>query len=298
MAEISSCLVCKGTDLEIIFLARDCLVSGDNFTVKKCTTCGFVFTSDPPGEKDISGYYKSEDYISHSDRKKNLADHAYHLARSIMLRRKYRLIRKVCEIKTGSIVDIGSGTGYFAHFMKKKGWNVTGIELNDQARNCSAEKFGIRTEDPSGISEIPDGSADCVTFWHVLEHLYDPVKWMNEVNRILGKNGKCIIALPNVTSADANWFGSDWAALDVPRHLWHFSPSTMIRFTEEQGLSCKMTLPMLLDIFYISTLSYRNKGSGAPLLRGIITGMMLSFVNFFRKNRASSIIYVIAKQDA
>lgn len=298
MAEISSCLVCKGTDLEVLFVVRDCLVTGDLFNVKKCMTCGFVFTSDPPDEKDISGYYKSEDYISHSDKKSNIADHAYHFARSIMLRKKYRLIRKVCEIKTGSIVDIGSGTGYFAHYMKKKGWNVTGIEINDPARSFSAEKFGIRVADPSAISGIPDVSVDCITFWHVLEHLYDPVKWMSEVKRILRKNGKCIIALPNVTSADAEWFGSSWAALDVPRHLWHFSPSTLVRFIESNGLSCKMIKSMPLDIFYISTLSYRYKAFRTPLIRGVITGMMLSLVNLFRKNRASSLIYIISGQAA
>jgi hypothetical protein len=130
----------------------------------------------------------------------------------------------------------------------------------------------------------------------VLEHLYEPVKWINEVKRILKNDGKCIIALPNIRSADAEWFGNLWAALDVPRHLWHFSDETMTRLIKEHGLTCVMIKSMPMDIFYIAALSYRNQGAVFPLFRGMATGLLLSLGNVFRKNRASSLIYVISKQ--
>jgi 2-polyprenyl-3-methyl-5-hydroxy-6-metoxy-1,4-benzoquinol methylase len=296
MAEVKSCLVCGSSGFAERFSAKDCLVSGQLFLISECRSCGFVFTSDPPDEKDIGRYYISEDYISHTDKKRNLTEVAYHLARSIMLRKKYRLISRVSISKTGTLLDVGSGTGYFAAYMKKRGWNVTGIELSEQARSVSVSKSGINALEPSEINGIPAASADCVTFWHVLEHLYDPAEWLYEVRRILKDDGKCIIAIPNIESADARWFGKNWAALDVPRHLWHFSPATITRFAVENGFVCTMIKPMPLDIFYISILSYRNQKSYMPLLRGIITGLLLSAGNLFNKERASSLIYVISKQ--
>ncbi len=196
----------------------------------------------------------------------------------------------------GTLVDIGSGTGYFADYMNRNGWNVTGIELSEPAREYSISRFGLTVVSPTEISAIKDGSADCVTLWHVLEHLYDPVMWLKEIMRILKDDGKCIVALPNIKSADAGWFGNEWAALDVPRHLWHFSPATLPAFIKRHGFICKEVIPMPLDIYYIATLSYKNRGCRLPLLRGTVTGLFLTVRSLFKKDSASSLIYVISKQ--
>jgi 2-polyprenyl-3-methyl-5-hydroxy-6-metoxy-1,4-benzoquinol methylase len=295
MAEKGLCLVCGSTDIAFLFTAADHLVSGKSFALEKCNACGFTFTADPPEEKDISEYYISEDYISHSDKKRSLTDHIYHLARHLMLRKKFNLVRKVSGKATGTLLDIGSGTGYFADFMQRKGWNVSGIEISERARQYSISRFGLTTVSPSEISGIKDGSVDCVTLWHVLEHLYDPAWWMEEIKRILKDDGQCILALPNIESADAGWFGNEWAALDVPRHLWHFSPETLTRFIQQHGCICKKTISMPLDVFYISTLSYRNRGCRLPLLRGTAISVFLTLRTNLSKNRASSLIYVISK---
>jgi 2-polyprenyl-3-methyl-5-hydroxy-6-metoxy-1,4-benzoquinol methylase len=296
MAEVRTCPVCGGSDFSDLFTTHDHLVTGESFRVAQCCGCGLVVTADPPEEHDIGRYYVSDDYISHSDKKQNLTELSYHLARKFMLGRKFRLVRRATGKSTGTIVDIGSGTGYFASFMQQKGWNVTGVEINDRAREFSAAKFGIRTLTPAGISDLNDASADCVTLWHVLEHLYDPEKWMGEIRRILADDGRCIIALPNIESSDAQWFGENWAALDVPRHLWHFSPDSLLHLAEKHGFACEEIRPLPLDLFYISALSYRNRGRHVALLRGVVTGLFLAVVNLFRSNRASSLIYVISKQ--
>lgn len=296
MAEVRSCPVCGGADFSDLFAARDHLVTGDSFRIAQCCGCGLFATAYPPDEEDIGRYYQSDEYISHSDKNDGLTEQFYHLARKYMLGRKRRLVSRATGKKTGTIIDIGSGTGYFASFMQQSGWNVTGVEINDRAREFSSAKFGISTLAPSAINDLDDASADCVTLWHVLEHLYDPGKWMGEVHRILTVEGRCIIALPNIESSDAQWFGEHWAALDVPRHLWHFSPDTIMRLAEEHGFVCEAVRPLPLDLFYISALSYRNRGRRVALLRGVATGLFLSIVNLFRRNKASSLIYVMAKQ--
>ncbi len=296
MAEKGSCLVCGSADHDTLFTARDHLVSGESFQIKKCNACGFVFTAEPPDEKDISKYYISEEYISHSDKKQSLTDHIYHLARNFMLKKKHSLVLKVSGRKTGVLLDIGSGTGYFADFMSRKGWSTTGIEISESARQYSISRFGITVVPPAGISEIKDGSVDCVTLWHVLEHLYDPDLWMREIRRVLIDDGKCILALPNIKSADAGWFGNEWAALDVPRHLWHFSPETLTRFIHKYGFILSEIKSMPLDIYYISALSYKNRGCRLPLLSGIAIGAFLTIRTLFCRNRASSLIYILSKR--
>jgi SAM-dependent methyltransferase len=296
MTEEGSCLVCGSTDPAVLFTAKDHLVSGKNFVLKRCRVCGFTFTDDPPDEKDITEFYVSEDYISHSDKKQSLTDHVYHLARNYMLRKKYNLVHKMSGRETGTLLDIGSGTGYFADYMNRKGWNVKGVELSDQAREYSISRFGLTAVSPRDVPVIKDGSVDCITLWHVLEHLYDPVMWLKEISRILKDDGNCIIALPNIKSADAVWFGNGWAALDVPRHLWHFSPETLPAFINGYGFICTKVIPMPLDIYYISSLSYRNRGCKLPLLRGIVTGLFLTVKSLAKKDKASSLIYVILKQ--
>ncbi|MFN2336834.1 MAG: class I SAM-dependent methyltransferase, partial [Bacteroidales bacterium] len=166
----------------------------------------------------------------------------------------------------------------------------------EQARNFSITRVGIKAIAPEKVRDISDASVDCITFWHVLEHLYDPAMWMREVKRILKDDGKCIIALPNLASADAKWFGDRWAALDVPRHLWHFSPETITRFVGDHGFTCSKIRAMPLDVFYISALSYRDRGCRLSLLRGLLTGMLLTISSLFRKNSASSLIYIMSKQ--
>lgn len=296
MAEGRACLVCGQADFTDLFSATDHLVSGNSFVIRRCNSCSFCFTCDPPSEKEIGRYYISEDYISHSDKKQSLSEHLYHLARNYMLGRKHRLVTAVTRMDSGTLLDAGSGTGYFASFMQKKGWQVTGIELSEQARNYSVSRFGIHAVAPDVLMDIPGKSADCITFWHVLEHLHDPVMWLREAGRILKDEGKCLIALPNMASSDAHWFGSRWAALDVPRHLWHFAPATMTRFVSDNGFTCRKIRALPLDVFYISILSYRNRGCRFPFIRGWLTGILLTILSIFRKYGASSLIFELSKK--
>jgi len=289
------CPACGSADHADLFHTKDHLVTGKEFLIRKCNACGMGWTVDPPAESDAGAYYVSEEYISHTDRKQSISDYLYHIARGFMLRRKKRLVSSVTGKSTGALVDIGSGTGYFAAFLKQKGWQVTAIEISEAARKYSENQFGLKAIPPEGIKNLPSGSADCITFWHVLEHLYNPSEWMTETGRILSGNGKCIIALPNFASADSEWFGKRWAALDVPRHLWHFTPEALRHFAGRNGFACEQVVPLPLDLFYISILSYRNQGSSLTLIRGLLTGAFLACRSLFRTEKASSLVYVLSK---
>jgi len=295
MVHHNGCPLCNSEEINLLFSCTDHFVSREVFHIFSCASCGFRFTQDYPEENDIGRYYESADYISHSDTSKGFSNKVYRLARKIMLQRKRVIIERTTGLQNGSLLDIGSGTGHFAATMKKGGWTVRGIEINEKARNFSVSNFGLDAIAPDQISEINDSSFDCITLWHVLEHFHDPLKYLSEISRILKQNGICLIALPNSGSYDAEHYGSYWAAYDLPRHLWHFSPETFRMFADKGGFTLKKVMNLPLDVFYISILSKKYGGSKLAFARGIIRALPWAFLSVFNKERSSSVIYILHK---
>lgn len=295
MVHHSVCPLCSSESISLHFSCNDHFISRKDFAVYKCHDCGFLFTQDYPDEAEISTFYESEEYISHSDTSKGFSNRLYQSARSIMLGRKKVLIEKITLLKKGKILDIGSGTGYFASTMKKEGWQVNGIEINEKARKFSVTNFGLDAYPPDKISEYESNSFDCITMWHVLEHFHNPDEYISEIKRLLKPGGVCVVALPNSNSYDAKYYRQFWAAWDVPRHLWHFEPSTFRIFTEKSGFTLENLKILPLDVFYISLLSERNKGSGLAFINAITKALIFSLRSVFNRKRGSSIIYILKK---
>ena len=227
---------------------------------------------------------------------KDLPNKIYRLARNVMLQKKKKLIKKLTGLQKGTVLDIGSGTGYFAGTMKKAGWNARGIEINAKARQFSIEHFGLDITTPENISDLETGGFDCITLWHVLEHFHHPFNYFSEIHRLLKPGGVCVIALPNCSSYDAEHYKEFWAAWDVPRHLWHFKLSTFRIFSEKNQFFLSGNARALpLDVFYISQLSEKYKGSSLPFLKGISVAIVFAFLSLFTKERSSSLIYVLRK---
>ena len=289
------CPLCCSENIGFLFRCYDFFLSKKEFPVYKCAECNFSFTQDYPEEEEIGQFYESDDYISHSDTSKGFANKLYRIARNTMLRRKRNLIYSTTGLKTGTILDIGSGTGYFAGTMKDAGWEVKGIEISEKARNFSISHFGVDVVSPNEISAIASASFDCITLWHVLEHFHDPFKYISEIIRMMKPDGTCIVALPNCSSYDAEYYKQFWAAWDVPRHLWHFHPDTFRLFCEKSGLELKELKGLPLDVFYISQLSEKYKGSPFPFFRGISKAFIFAISSAFRPARGSSIVYILRK---
>jgi 2-polyprenyl-3-methyl-5-hydroxy-6-metoxy-1,4-benzoquinol methylase len=290
------CPLCSSEKISLNLKCTDHFLSKEEFELWKCSECGFIFTRDYPPEISIGEYYESGDYISHDDSAKGLVSHVYFLARKIMLSRKRRIIEKTCHLNNGKLLDIGCGTGHFAATMKHSGWDVTGIEPNKKARDYCMQKFGIDVIEPGKISDLDSAVYDCVTMWHVLEHFHDPYTYAKEISRMLKKGGICIAALPNSYSYDASHYKGSWAAYDVPRHLWHFTPDTFRFFALKTGFQIKQIKSLPFDVFYISILSEKNKGTSRPFLAGIIMGLWFTIKSLFNKNKSSSLIYLLYHQ--
>lgn len=294
MISHSICPLCSSERIFLFLQCTDHLVSKEVFDLFRCQGCGFVFTHEYPEEKVIGKYYESDDYISHDDNAGGFVNRIYLPVRKIMLRKKRMIIKKATGLNTGTILDIGCGTGHFAGMMKKAGWKVTGVEPDKKAREYGSGLFGIDVLRPEEISGLPGQIFDCITMWHVLEHFHDPFSYAAEISRLLKPGGVCICALPNCNSYDAGHYGASWAAYDVPRHLWHFTPETYRIFAEKAGFKISGIRSLPLDVFYISILSEKMKGSKLNFFIGMIKGTSFVFRSLFNKARSSSLIYFLS----
>lgn len=295
MIHHETCPLCLSGKVTLKFSCTDHFISREVFQIAQCSDCGFQFTQDSPDEKEIGRYYESEEYVSHSNTSKGFVNILYQLARKYMLRRKLAIVRQASGLKTGHLLDIGSGTGHFAATMKLSGWKVSGIEINDKAREFSRSHFGLDVIGPDEISSLNSESFDCITLWHVLEHFHNPFKYAADIHRILKPGGVCLIALPNSGSPDAEHYKEFWAAYDVPRHLWHFNPATFRLFAEKTGFKLKEIRSLPLDVFYISALSEKYKKSSLSFIKGIVRAKFYAFQALFNKEKSSSVIYILQK---
>ena len=254
------------------------------------------FREGDPDESEIGRYYESPDYISHTDTRRGLANRLYHYVRQYMLRRKARLIKRCCGLSRGRLLDIGTGTGYFPHFMQERGWRVSAIEKSPQARAFAHEHFGLEADAPEALDTYEAKSFDVVTLWHVMEHLQHLNETWERLYSILDDRGILVIAVPNPTSSDARHYKEMWAAYDVPRHLWHFTPAVMQQFGAKHGFILTERHPMPFDAFYVSMLSEKYRKSGVPFLKGMAEGAEAGLASLMKKERSSSMIYVFQKK--
>ncbi len=278
---------------------KDFSVSGESFELKMCNLCHFKRTFPQPLPAEIGRYYASEDYISHSDTKNGLINKLYHAARIYMLKKKHQWVTEAFGKSKGSLLDVGAGTGHFPHYMKLSGWQVAALEPDEKARQIAAEKLHITIDPIEHLEELSADQFDVITLWHVLEHVHDLKGYLERFNRILKPEGVLIIAVPNHTSVDAKRYKTYWAAYDVPRHLWHFSPRAMECLLDQYQFKLTTKIPMHLDAFYVSMLSEKYKGSGfTGTINAFFSGMKTYFSASKNVDQGSSIIYVAKKGSA
>lgn len=172
---------------------------------------------------------------------------------------------------------------------QKKGWKVFGTEPNDQARKLAEAKEVNMNQD---ISDLEAYYFDVITMWHVLEHVSSVEDQIIELKKLLKPNGYLIIAVPNFKSYDAKYYKSFWAAYDVPRHLWHFSKTSIQKLFSKYDLRLEKTLPMKFDSYYVSLLSEKYKNGKINFLNAFWVGF-LSNAKAKRSKEYSSHIYML-----
>jgi 2-polyprenyl-3-methyl-5-hydroxy-6-metoxy-1,4-benzoquinol methylase len=292
MINYTSCPGCGSRDISYIFAAKDNTVSGEAFEIWECKDCTLRFTQNIPEQENIGRYYQSEKYISHSDTTEGLVNKLYHLVRKRTLLKKRKLVETTTKTMHGSIIDLGAGTGAFLNTMKLAGWHTEGLEPDITARKKASELYGLNLKESSELFSLPDDNFDAITLWHVLEHAHQLHEYVIKFRQLLKKKGKLFIAVPNFTSKDAAIYKKDWAAYDVPRHLYHFSPKSMEVLLNTHGFSLEKIQPMWYDSVYVSMLSEKYKTGKPNNLKALINGVASNVSAFFDSSKCSSLIYI------
>jgi SAM-dependent methyltransferase len=265
---LTTCPVCGSPDLHDKLRVQDKSVSQETFTIQQCAACGFQFTNPRPEAASIGKYYESDAYVSHNSAAQGLVNRVYKAARYFTVRRKVALITKLNGGQPGRLLDYGCGTGHFLAQARRTGWQVAGLEPNPRARQDAAARVGQPIQEPAALATLPPGSFDIITLWHVLEHVHALNETLTQLIGKLTPGGRLLLAVPNPDSLDAQHYRQDWAAYDVPRHLYHFVPATMRQLLARHGLRLTQTLPLPLDAYYVSMLSEKLRApeqAGGPL---------------------------------
>ena len=145
------------------------------------------------------------------------------------------------------------------------------------------------------IFKLTPATYDAITMWHVLEHVHQLHEYIEQLKGLLKPDGRLFIAVPNYTSGDAQVYKENWAAYDVPRHLYHFSPQSMKILMKMHGLQVYKMQPMWFDSFYVSMLSEQYKNGKGNLISACWNGLLSNIKTLFNTEKCSSVIYIISK---
>lgn len=288
------CPVCRSNSINPLLTVKDHSVSGEDFVIWQCSHCSLRFTQDVPDEESIGQYYRSSDYISHSNTSKGFINKLYQKIRSYTLNQKAGLILNH-TVKQGRILDLGAGIGSFLNTMKEKSWEAIGIEPDEGARQQAKNLFNIELKQTSELYQLQENSFDAITLWHVLEHVHQLHSYIEKLRFLLKPNGKIFIAVPNFESKDSSIYKLFWAAYDVPRHLYHFTPKAIDVLMKQHGFMVSSKNPMWFDSFYISLLSSKYKNGKTSWIGAGVSGLRSNLNALFNQDQCSSIIYIIEK---
>lgn len=271
-----------------IIQVKDYSVSKEKFDLYLDSEYDLLKTMPFPELNELGKYYESEDYISHTDGTRNLFEKVYQLVKKKTLNDKIGWIKsKHSNIQ--KILDIGCGTGDFLFRANQEGWKVFGFEPNEKAKAISKSKNINLIDD---LDSFEKHTFDVITMWHVLEHVPDLDKQIKQIKSLLKPNGILIIAVPNFKSYDAQFYKSDWAAYDVPRHLWHFSKTAIKKIFKNYQMELIHIKPMYFDSFYVSLLSEKYKTGKMNPFRAFYVGLVSNLKGKSSKEYSSHVYFL------
>ncbi len=242
--EPTSCY-CGATGATLLLRGADLrLGSPGAYSVLRCERCGTVRTN--PRPLDPGSAYPPEEYYSHQEPRESF----FGRLRARAVRSRYepagslgdRLAGRLLATRVGGlpdvrgrVLDVGAGNGETLALLARAGFEVAGIEPSPQAA-AHARARGLDVH--AGTLDdhpYPSESFDTVRFWHVLEHVADPLAALRSARALVRPGGTLILGVPNFASVVARTSGSRWYHLDLPRHLYHFEPATIRRLLGRAG---------------------------------------------------------------
>lgn len=226
------CGFCQGKYINLLFRAGD-YISSKEFAVVRCRNCGLVYTYPSPTIEEIKRFYPDE-YYDETKIRYNILARLF--IRNLEAKRTKKILQNIED--KGAMLDIGCGRGWQLKCFRDKGWEVFGTELKEQSSSFARKELNldVRVMD---IRECKFKAEyfDVVTLWHTLEHLSQPFQALEEIYRILKREGLLILETPDFDSWQARISKEKWFHLDVPRHYCHFTGAMLEKMLKSAGFS-------------------------------------------------------------
>ena len=216
------CPICSFPVTEYYFSGRDTEnIRKGLYDYYRCPSCTLVFLFPLPKDSDIKKYYESKYYGGH---------------KSLEFLQKERKNKITGFIKKGKILDYGCGEGIFLELMKSVGWQVLGFDISLAASQRAKENYQLKIlTSTQSLMQLPAGNFNLITLWHTLEHVPDPKTLLNSLKKILHLSGFLVIAVPNITSFEAEIGKNNWFHLDPPRHFYHYNLQSLSYLLNKTG---------------------------------------------------------------
>ncbi|WP_190556718.1 class I SAM-dependent methyltransferase [Anabaena sphaerica] len=246
--DLQKCPLCGSLNSQLLFKANDILMGKPGeYNIEECTECSFRFTNPRPYAEDIFNYYTSDYHCYRDDnRKKNDVTESSDLENKVFTSNSGYTLHGgfwgsrgwvFPNLQKGAkILEIGCGSGGFIRECIARRWETLGMDLNPDLEPVITQMGAKFLPTTLPIIDLPDSYLDAVFAWQVIEHLYEPVETLTEIQRILKPNGILAFSVPNSDCWQFHLFKDKWAGLQVPTHVSHFSEKTIRQVVEKSGL--------------------------------------------------------------
>jgi len=299
-----ACLVCGSDEDELFSTAVDRVrkLSEPVWQIRRCGRCGFGWTFPIPSEEETKSFYPPE-YLG--DVERTLDDFLSGRLRGTRSWRgsteKVELVER--HIDRGSILDVGCGDGKFLWALDAQRWKATGVDnLPETLSRVSSRMPSLHLIEGNIYSRnLEEEGYDALTFWHVLEHLPDPRRILRRASALLRPGGWLFISLPRLDSLQAKIFRKHWYAFDdVPRHLYHFSKSSLDHLLIEAGFIVRKHL-LFSPLVNFHSLKHSLLNCSREMLRSrvpyyLLKALLYPFVLLERASDSYGILTTIAQK--
>jgi 2-polyprenyl-3-methyl-5-hydroxy-6-metoxy-1,4-benzoquinol methylase len=206
--------------------------AGD-YELRQCEACELIFVEPRLDDSILARLYDEDFYFSTGWALRGISELVIRQIQRTRQRRVQRFVR------SGALLDIGSGDGRFVHHMASEGWQATGLDFSPAAQALAQARGGRGRFLCGSIfdHEFEPASIDLVTLWQVLEHIGETREFLERTHDLMRPGGVFVAAVPNIEGLSARLTGERWWGLDVPRHLVHFSPRTLRNALEHAGFT-------------------------------------------------------------
>lgn len=249
------CIACHSTAARRLYS-----IEGVTEELVACEQCGLGSLFPMPDAQRIQSFYPAEYYGEPTAKFEPLVEYG------VRLGAKVRVQSLVGDLPAGSrVLDIGCGRGVMLRALLDLGHEAHGVEIAREAASGADDRAEIRIAPELQQAGYRDNFFDAIILWHVLEHLPHPDRTLAEIRRILKPGGRLILAVPNFGSLQARQTAHNWFHLDLPRHLYHFTPETLTRLLASHAFCCQSVRHLaLLQNSFGWLQSLLNGFSGTP----------------------------------